>query len=477
MANEEHLAILKQGVEAWNKWREENPDMKPDLSEADLFQITLSEADLNRANLSNADLSEADLSWANLSRTDLYRANLDGVDLHDANLDRSYLRNASLTGARLIAALCREADLCEANLSGADLSRADLGGAHLIRANLSEADLSEADLREADLHNADLSRAHLRGTNLEGAIVGSTVLGDVNFSKVRGLETVTHLGPSTIGIDTIYRSNGKIPEVFLRGCGVPDNFIAYVGSLVGKAIEYYSCFISYSSKDQECAERLHNDLQAKGVRCWFAPEDLKIGDKFRTRIDEAIRYYDKLLIILSEHSIHSDWVESEVESAFEKESRHKRTVLFPIRVDDAVMETDQAWAADIRRTRHIGDFRGWRDHDKYGERFARLLRDLQAVDAQEVVAPPVARPPKTKATPTETYRASLRKNLVEWFNDSELRDLCFDLGVDYESLSGDNKADKARELVAYCERRQIVPDLVAKCKELRPKASWEGEYE
>ena len=213
------------------------------------------------------------------------------------------------------------------------------------------------------------------------------------------------------------------------------------------------------------------------MRCWFAPEDLKIGDKFRTRIDEAIRYHDKLLIILSEHSIHSDWVETEVESAFEKERRHKRTALFPIRVDDAVMETDQAWAADIRRTRHIGDFSGWKNHDTYQKQFARLLRDLQAVDAQEVVAPPVARPPKTKATPTETYRASLRKNLVEWFNDSELHDLCFDMGVDYESLKGEAKSDKARELVAYCERRQIVPDLVVKCKELRPNVSWEGEYE
>ena len=131
----------------------------------------------------------------------------------------------------------------------------------------------------------------------------------------------------------------------------------------------------------------------------------------------------------------------------------------------------------IRRERHITDFRGWKNHDTYQKQFARLLRDLQAVDAQEVVAPPVARPPKTKAAPTETYRASLRKNLVEWFDDSELHDLCFDMGVDYEGLKGEAKSDKARELVAYCERRQIVPDLVAKCRELRPNVSWEGEYE
>jgi hypothetical protein len=151
----------------------------------------------------------------------------------------------------------------------------------------------------------------------------------------------------------------------LRGCGVPDEFIAQITPLFVQPIQFYSCFISYSSKDQECAERLHTDLQSRGVRCWFAPEDLKIGDKFRTRIDEAIRVYDKLLLILSEHSIQSDWVESEVEAAFEKEHRHKRTVLFPIRLDNAVMETDQAWAANIRRTQHIGDFSGWKNHDTY----------------------------------------------------------------------------------------------------------------
>ena len=81
------------------------------------------------------------------------------------------------------------------------------------------------------------------------------------------------------------------------------------------------------------AERLHADLEAKGVRCWYAPHDLKIGDRFRQRIDEAIRVHDKLLLILSEHSVASDWVESEVEAALEKERRRDgQDVLFPVRV-------------------------------------------------------------------------------------------------------------------------------------------------
>jgi len=144
----------------------------------------------------------------------------------------------------------------------------------------------------------------------------------------------------------------------------------------------YSCFISYSSKDQEFAERLHADLQSKGVRSWFAPKDMRIGDRIRPSIDKAIRLYDKLLLILSQHSIESDWVEAEVETALEEERLWKRTVLFPIRMDDGVVETDQAWAAHIRQTRHIGDFRDWRDPDAYQQAFARLLRHLEVENAE-----------------------------------------------------------------------------------------------
>jgi len=166
--------------------------------------------------------------------------------------------------------------------------------------------------------------------------------------------------------------------VFLRGCGVPDNFIVYMHSLAGQAFEFYSCFISYSTKDQEFAERLHADLQAKGVRCWFAPKDLKIGDKFRDRIEGSIRHHDKLLLVLSDNSIQSPEVEREVQAAFEREDKSNKVVLFPIRLDETVMETTKAWAADIRMTRHIGEFGQWREHDSYKKALERLLRDLKA---------------------------------------------------------------------------------------------------
>jgi len=123
---------------------------------------------------------------------------------------------------------------------------------------------------------------------------------------------------------------------------------------------------------------LHADLVAKNLRCWFAPEDLKIGDRFQERIEESVRLFDKVMIVLSEASVQSAWVAREVNAAMEREGREKCTVLFPIRIDDAVMDANQPWAADIRRTRHIGDFRGWENHPSYVKSLDRLLRDLKS---------------------------------------------------------------------------------------------------
>ncbi len=195
---------------------------------------------------------------------------------------------------------------------------------------------------------------------------------------MKGLETVEHLAPSTIGTDTLLRSQGNIPEIFLRKAGLSDTFISYTRSLVQSPITYYTCFISYSSQDQAFVDHLYADLQAKDVRCWYAREDVKIGDEFRTHIDEAIGVYDKLIVILSQHSVESSWVEYEVKKALKKEQEQGKSVLFPIKLDETIMETPEAWAATIRKKRHIGDFTKWKEHDTYQAALQRLLRDLRA---------------------------------------------------------------------------------------------------
>jgi uncharacterized protein YjbI with pentapeptide repeats len=181
VANDEHVALLNQGVAAWNAWREENPDIFPNLKGAHLRGANLIEAKLSRANLSGARLSQANLSGARLSQANLTRANLTGADLTAANLmsaklslanlsgawlSLAELMRANLTGANLIEAKLIEAKLNLADLTGADLSRAELGGADLMGAKLSGAILREARFGSADLSGADFTGADLTGTYL-----------------------------------------------------------------------------------------------------------------------------------------------------------------------------------------------------------------------------------------------------------------------------------------------------------------------
>jgi len=124
----------------------------------------------------------------------------------------------------------------------------------------------------------------------------------------------------------------------------------------------------------------HLDILKQGVDTWnqWRQEHPDIQPDLRPRIDDAIRIHDKLLLVLSENSVNSTWVEKEVETAFEEERQRNKLILFPIRLDDTAMTTTQAWAADIRRIRHIGDFRNWKNRDDYQRALVRLLRDLKA---------------------------------------------------------------------------------------------------
>lgn len=207
---------------------------------------------------------------------------------------------------------------------------------------------------------------------------GDTRLARANLSRVTGLETCRHVLPSIVDYVTLAKS-GSLPTVFLRGCGLPEALISYIPSLLNDPLQFYSCFISYASKDEEFAKRLHADLQENGVRVWFAPYDLQIGARIRPAIDEAIRLHDKLLLVLSETAISSQWVEQEVETALARERElGGKTVLFPIRIDKAVMESNTGWPALLRNTRNVGDFTRWKEHDYYQKAFERLLKDLKA---------------------------------------------------------------------------------------------------
>jgi hypothetical protein len=184
MANDEHVAMLKKGVAAWNKWRDNNPEIVPDLGGGDLYK-----ADLTKANLRNAALSKADLRHARLAGANLGWADLGGADLSWAHLNGANLNTANLS----------EANLRLANLSFANLYDAHLGGTHLSNANLTGANLTRAYLGSATLLNTDLSGADLIDCRVWGVSAWALKL---DGTKQQNL-VITSEDEPTITVDNI----------------------------------------------------------------------------------------------------------------------------------------------------------------------------------------------------------------------------------------------------------------------------------
>jgi hypothetical protein len=371
MADEQHLKILKQGVGVWNRWRKEKHDVRPDLSRADLRRVHLRGADLWRANLQQANVSGADL----------VRAELGGADFAEAKL-----RGATLIGAHLFEADFFEADLREVDLREADLWKAYLWKANLRRASLFVANLSGAVLIRADLRGADLSHARLQGT----------LLADLDLSEVRGLETTSHLGPSSIGVDTLQRSHGEIPEPFLRGCGLSDWEIEAarlyrpglshkeIGDILDtihdlrahRPIQVNPLFISYSHADSPFVDHLEPYLDEQGIRFWRDIHHATSG-RLEKQIDRAMRHNPTVLLILSAHSAQSDWVEHEAGLARELEQELGRDVLYPVALDDSWKT--YGWPERLRdpmREDHILDLTAWEDEAVFGRMVTKLIEGL-----------------------------------------------------------------------------------------------------
>jgi hypothetical protein len=363
MANPEHLEILKQGMTVWNEWRTKYPNVIPGLAGADLINAELKGMNLSRANLRGANLEAANLGLLPTGNRRYQRTNLNKADLSHT-------------------------DLTFANLSVADLRYTNLEYANFNYTNLRAANLTGASLKHADIRNVDFTQALLEGTDFEHATLGSVNFADTSLGEALGLDTVGHIGQTYLDLDIIYHSGDKLPESFLVGCGLPDALITYLPSLLGaqQAIQFYSCFISYSTKDEDFARRLHSRMRAEHLRVWFAPEDIRAGQKLHEQIDRAIQVHDRLLLILSENSMQSEWVTTEIRRARRTEIEERRRKLFPITVVD--FEKVRGWkcfdadsgkdlAVEVREY-YIPDFSNWKDHDAFEAAFNRLLRDLRA---------------------------------------------------------------------------------------------------
>lgn len=444
MDQSEVLALLRggpEGIAEWNRRRDEllrKGGFRLDLSGVDLCGVDLSGVNLEYANLTDVRFVDANLTGARigsgnlagavlrnaiLSEASLKFSHADGADLFKANLAKANLswikgRSANLSQADLTDADLTCADLTESKLFEVNMRGTDAPHAHFVRADLRQAklthhgggaarvagdrdewlryisrwcslqcaDLQDANFAGARLDGVRLNGALLRGTDFSGAHFVSDDLDDVDLSDACGLDKVIHEGPSRVGVASLFKLS-RIPTEFLIGCGVPDVLVRYLPDLVSaiEPIQFYSCFISYSSKDEEFCKRLHRRMRDERLRVWFAPEDIKGGEKIHDQISQAIRVHDKLILVLSDQSMQSQWVNTEIYHARQREVKEGARVLFPIRL--VPFERLRAWTAfdgDVGRDMarevreyYIPDFSNWKDHDEFERAFAKLMSDLR----------------------------------------------------------------------------------------------------
>ena len=414
MANMEHVQLVRKGRDVVARWREEHPNEVLDLNAAYLSyarmpQVNLSGADirnsdlmgamLQRANLSgcylnpchmyHANLIQANLSRALLNGASLRGANLSGADLSGADLDRAILSDANLTGADLSGA-----NLSRVNLIGANLTDATLTGANLNRANLTRTTLANAAFEGADFYEAVFHSADLAGAKFGGSIMGYSVFQNCDISGADGLDQVRHDAPSTIGIDTLYRSGGKIVEDFLLGAGVPESMVTFQRSLPGVPVAQDDCFISCSVQDRAFAQGLQEDLRAQGIRCWLFPEDARgnaLVDRHSTsdqeEVERGVRVYDRLLVVCTRAALDSETVRNDINGAKDVQQSQDKWVLFLIAPDETVVQPQGRGLAQNLSTEHIVFDMRDRDSQTYQQELGRLVSNLSQSQAAAAGVP------------------------------------------------------------------------------------------
>ena len=427
MADPEHVKLARSGVNAINRWREVTfrspnqrvtryslgyrledrsagetfrPDFvygRPalDLSGAALSGIRLAGADLSHDDLSGADLTtanlhRADLSGTNLQAAHLWRSNvsygnlagarLGGCSLGRANLSNSSLQLADLRGADLSFSNLEYANLEGANLAGADLGEADLSWAFLARANLRGANLTAASLQMADLTGADLRGARINKSDLDSAIffqasMGFTLLANCDLSQAIGLDFVNHTGPSTISLDTLAKSRGRIPRIFLEQAGVPGPLIAAQDAVANAPRAYPTVLLVCSKDDESLAARLINGLAGSEIRSWsLAADDEAALQSGELTLDQSV-YYDCLLLLCTAESLANPLTSRYFAELARGNGRNSTRSIISLGADETFYQREDRLCSTLRKGQ-VSDFRGWKEPAVYDSALAALIRSL-----------------------------------------------------------------------------------------------------
>lgn len=424
MADPDHVSLVRSGANAIARWREltfRSPNERIprfemgyrledraasetftpefiygraslDLEGAFLSGIKLPSADLRHDNLSGADLTggdfrASDLSGANLTGAHLFRASMPRVAMIGAQLVGCSLTRANLTNGTLRHAILKGADLSHAALSYADLERADLSGANLTGSDLSWANLSHADLRGATLTDTALTMTNLTGADLRGARIvksdfessilhratgGGTLFANCDLRSVIGLDTMLHAAPSTIALDTLARSGGRIPRVFLEGAGVAEPLIAAQDVLTSERRSYPTVLLIGSMAESELAERLCQDLSRAHIPAWALYADDEDALNAGAESLDHVVYYDRLALLCTDASLENPLTSRYFAELVRTARQGSASPLISLAFGDLFFERKDRLCNNLRKGESM-DFR-----DGYGSALDTLVRELSA---------------------------------------------------------------------------------------------------
>jgi hypothetical protein len=227
-------------------------------------------------------------------------------------------------------------------------------------------------------------------------------------------------------------------------------------------------FLSYAREDQEMVEILYQKLVSAGFKPWMDRMDILPGEVWMESIRSAIEQSDFFLACLSSNSVSKRGVlQKEIRSALDLwQGMFDSDIYFiPVRLDNCEVPNSMT------------SFQ-WVDLYK-SDGFSRLEKSLrEGMERRRVnpsvvhrpVAEPIGNDPKPNTA--SNFLTNLHRGMTESYNLEELKDLCIDLGVDFENLGGEGKNGKIRELIAYLNRRGQLSKLIEKCRADRPDYPW-----
>lgn len=391
MAGKEELKALRKGVKYWNSWREAELIQTPDLS--------------NHCCFDPSDFSNINLSFANLSNSRFYNCNFDKANVENAIWSDSEITNCSfvhsnLKNATVIFSKLNGSDFSDATLTGLKAIAADFSTAQLRNTNMSNstlaacvfwgANLTNVNLTSSNLQNANFTDSILDNTDFKSASIGSTLFLRTSLNDALNLSSLFANEKSIIDLETIIKSRSQL-KTLISKIGIPMKSEDHVLDIFDSSIsQLYPVFLSHSSIDKPFASKVYNELSNQGCQIWYDEYQINPGDVIHKKIYHGIENFDKLLLICSENSLNSWWVNDEIEKILAKERQLTKkygkqyNLLIPIKIDDYVHSWDSHYKTIIEQ-RSIGDFKNWNSKDQFEKSIAHLMKGLSVINQEKEI--------------------------------------------------------------------------------------------